>query len=143
MGRAWISVVFTALTVTGVAQNASTDKANSVPDTKRELGTVCVQPNSSNMPTLVSPGGLYNPSTLAVRIDKGQPILWPHKLAIKIEALNLDKRHLMVLTSDGKRLQSFWFRFTDYKDTKLCLNFDGYQGVRLNGAEGPLRCKCK
>lgn len=136
-------MVFTTLTVVGVAQNASNDKANSVPDAKGELGTVCIQPNSSDPPTRFSPGGLYNPSTLAVRIDKEQPILWPHKLPVRIDALTLNERHLMVLTSDGKRIQSFWFKFTDYKHTKLCLNFDGYQGVRLNGTEGPLRCKCK
>ena len=52
-----------------------------------------------------------------------------------------DVAHL--LTSDGKRIQSFWFRFSDYKDVKLCLSFDGYQGVQLGDKQHALWCRCK
>ena len=72
-------------------------------------GTVCVAPNSPDPPTRISPGGLYNPVTLSLKIDKDPPILWPHKDSIKIGDLDANQRHLVVLTSDGKKIQSFWF----------------------------------
>ena len=78
-----------------------------------------------------------------MRIDKQQPIPWPHKQQVRIENLALGERHLVVLTSDGKRIQSFRFRFSDYKDVELCLAFDGYQGVQLAGKQDALWCKCK
>lgn len=94
-------------------------------------------------PTRISPGGFYNPATLSVKIDKNPPILWPHKESIKIGDLDINQRHLIVLTSDGKKIQSFWFRFSDYKSTDLCIDFDGYQGVRLQEKKYSPWCKCK
>ena len=108
-----------------------------------ERGTICVAPNSSERPTRVSPGGDYNPATLTLSVDKGKPIPWPHKESVKISDLSLGERHLIVLTSDGKRIQSFWFRFSDYKSTDLCIDFDGYQGVRLQERKYSPWCKCK
>jgi hypothetical protein len=64
-------------------------------------GTVCVIPNSDKPPTRISPGGEYNPATLLLKIDQGPAIHWPHKEVVKIEALNLKERHLVVLFSDG------------------------------------------
>ena len=52
------------------------------------------------------------------------------------------KKGAFVLTSDGKRIQSFWFRFSDYPSNSLCLAFDGYQGVQLHDSK-TARCKCK
>jgi len=60
-----------------------------------------------------------------------------------MEKLTLNERHLIVLTSDGKRLQSLWFRFSDFKDVKLCVYFDGYQGVQLADKHSALWCKCE
>jgi hypothetical protein len=106
-------------------------------------GTVCVAPNSPNRPKLISPGGSYNPKTLSLKIDKNPPILWPHRESVKIGDLDLSQRHLVVLTSDGKKIQSFWFRFSDYESTDLCIDFDGYQGVRLQERKHSPWCKCK
>jgi hypothetical protein len=108
-----------------------------------ERGTICVAPNPSEPPTRISPGGDYNPATLRLSVDKGKPIPWPHKDSVKIADLNLAERHLIILTSDGKRIQSFWFRFSDYKSTDLCVDFDGYQGVRLQERKYSPWCKCK
>jgi hypothetical protein len=108
-----------------------------------QVGTVCIVPNPSERPTRISPGVDYNPSTLKVRIDKQQPVLWPHKQSVKSEGLSLSERHVVVLTSDGKQIQSFRFEFADYKDAKLCLAFDGYQGVQLASKKGALWCSCK
>src|SRR3974377_1111987 len=95
-------------------------------------GTICVVPNSPEPPTLVSPGGFYNPATLTLIIDKRAPIPWPHKEWVRIDDLDTNERHLVVLTSDGKKIQSFWFRFSEYKTGRLCISFDGYQGVQLH-----------
>jgi hypothetical protein len=106
-------------------------------------GTVCVAPNSSEPPTRISPGGDYNPATLTIQVDKRPPIQWPHKESVQIGDLDLSAHHLIVLTSDGKRIQSFWFRFSNYSSIKLCVDFDGYQGVRLQEKKASPWCKCK
>jgi hypothetical protein len=78
-----------------------------------------------------------------VKVDNGQRILWPHKTGVKIGDLDLGERHLMTLTSDGKRIQSFWFRFSFYKSSDLCVSFDGYQGVQLWHMKGAPWCGCR
>jgi hypothetical protein len=113
------------------------------PAGEKEAGTVCVLPNSPDPPTRFSPGGEYNPATLTLSIDKGKPIPWPHKHSVKIETLVLNKRHLVVLTSDRQRIQSFWFRFSDFKDVKVCMAFDGYQGVQLESKVTSFWCRCR
>jgi len=110
---------------------------------QRKPGTVCVAPNPSEPPTRISPGGNYNPATLSVKIDKRQPILWPHKESVKIGDLDLAERHLVVLTSDGRRIESFWFRFAEYNSGELCVSFDGYQRVQLRDTKSSPWCKCK
>jgi hypothetical protein len=106
-------------------------------------GTICVLPNSPDPPARISPGGDYNPATLTVRIDKRPALPWPHKSSAKIEGLALNERHLLVLTSDGKRIQSLWFRFSDFKDTKVCVSFDGYEGVQLGDKHSTFWCRCR
>ena len=106
-----------------------------------QRGTVCVAPNSTEAPTLVSPGQNYNPATLSIRMDKGPLTPWPHKQGMKIGDLDVNERHLVTLTSDGKRLFSFWFKFSEYKSSDLCLSFDGYEGARMQ--ERKSSCKCK
>ena len=98
---------------------------------QEKSGSICVAPNSSKRPARVSPGGEYNPATLSVRIDQREAILWPHEKPVSITELTLGEPHLIVLTSDGKRIQSFRFRFSDYPSAELCMSFDGYQGVQL------------
>jgi hypothetical protein len=141
MATTRIAILLAVLSVATAAQEVPSD-SNVPPGNQPERGTVCVLPNSSEPPTRISPGGEYNPATLSVRIDK-QPILRPHKKPVRIEHLSLNERHLVVLTSDGKRIQSFWFQFSDYQDVELCLYFDGYQGVQLRDKQGALWCRCK
>jgi hypothetical protein len=136
------TVLILGLSVALTGQTASR-RNKPVSRAPSQTGTICVLPNSSEPPARISPGGAYNPATLAVRIDKRKPILWPHKDPIRIETLNLNERHLVVLASDGKRIQSFWFRFSDFKDVELCLYFDGYEGVQLADKHDALWCRCK
>jgi len=109
----------------------------------QKIGIVCVLPNSPDRPTRISPGGDYNPDTLTIAIDSRLPVRWPHRISIKIADLDLNERHLIVLRSDGKRIQSFHFRFTDYKDRTLCVSYDGYQGVQFDDKYTTYWCRCK
>jgi hypothetical protein len=106
-------------------------------------GVVCVLPNSPESPTRISPGGEYNPVTLTVRIDKRESVPWPHKKPVVIDGLGLEDSHTVVLTSDGKRIQSFRFKFSEYHDEKLCISYDGYQGVQLGNRTNALWCKAQ
>jgi hypothetical protein len=118
--------------------------AQSMPGgTQSETGSICVLPNSPEPPTRISPGGMYNPDTLTLRIDKRELIRWPHMKPALIEGLNLQDNHLVVLTSDGKRIQSFRFKFDKEDDAKLCIYFDGYEGVQLGNRKTALWCKAK
>jgi hypothetical protein len=108
MATTRIAILLAVLSVATAAQEVPSD-SNVPPGNQPERRTVCVLPNSSEPPTRISPGGEYNPATLSVRIEKHQPILWPHKKPVRIEHLILNERHLVVLTSDGKRIQSFCF----------------------------------
>jgi len=96
----------------------------------QQVGTICVAPNSTKPPSVVSPGQYYNPVTLLLRVDQQKAIPWPHDKPVKIE-LTLSERHLIALTSDGKPLQALRFRFSQYPSAELCMSFDGYQGVQL------------
>jgi|HubBroStandDraft_6_1064221.scaffolds.fasta_scaffold18526_5 hypothetical protein len=130
-----------------LACGASSRPNNSVAQTSTEKdstsGSICVLPNSPEPPTRISPGGEYNPDTLMVRVDKREPIRWPHNKPLLVENLDMQDSHLVVLTSDGKQIQSFRFKFSDYHDAKLCVYFDGYQGVQLGNRTDALWCKVK
>ncbi len=78
-----------------------------------------------------------------VRVDKREPIRWPHNKPLLVENLDIRNNHLVVLTSDGKQIQSFRFKFSDYHDAKLCVYFDGYQGVQLGNRTDALWCKVR
>jgi len=91
---------------------------------------------------MTSPGFAYNPATLKFKIDKGDVVVWPHKENLKIEGLDTDERHLIVIISDGKRIQSTWFRFSEFKTMDLCFFYDGYGGIQLSQAKHSV-CKCK
>jgi|HubBroStandDraft_6_1064221.scaffolds.fasta_scaffold958388_1 hypothetical protein len=125
-----------SLPIISVAQTKPTESNN-------EHGSVCVLPNSPEPPTRISPGGEYNPKTLTLRIDDREPIHWPHKEPVLIEGLDLIASHLTVLTSDGKRIQSFRFKFSEEDDAKLCIYFDGYQGVQLGSKKNADWCRVK
>src|SRR5882672_8712064 len=126
-----IAIVLAMAFAASHAQQSPSESGAVPPNDHGERGTICVLPNSPEPPTRISPGGEYNPSTLTLRIDKQEPIRWPHKQPVLIDGLDLQTNHLVVLTSDGKRIQSFRFKFSEDDDAKLCIYFDGYQGVQL------------
>ncbi|MGD0761246.1 MAG: hypothetical protein ABR921_20300 [Candidatus Sulfotelmatobacter sp.] len=117
--------------------------ASAAQTTPIEGGSICVLPNSPEAPTRISPGGDYNPDSLTVGVDAGSTIRWPHKKRVLIDGLDLRTSHLVVLTSDSKRIKSFRFKFSEYHDARLCMYFDGYQGVQLESPLVAYWCKAK
>jgi hypothetical protein len=104
-----------------------------------KTGTICVVPDPPGCCTLVS--GPFDLKTLMFKIDDGNKTAWPQKSGLKLEGLSLDEKHLVVIYSGGKPIHSFHFRFTNRKETELCLLFDGYglPGLRQMGKW----CGCK
>src|SRR5881227_1575680 len=110
---------------------------------EHKTGSICVLPNSPEPPTRFSPGGEYNPKTLTLRIDAQEPIRWPHNQPVLIDGLDPQMSHLVVLTSDRKRIQSFRFKFAEDDYARLCIYFDGYQGVQLGNKKNADWCRVK
>jgi hypothetical protein len=104
-----------------------------------KTGMLCVIPDPPGCCQLVTVP--FDLRTLMFSIDKGQKTPWPQKVGLKIERLSLTEKHLVVVYSHGKAIQSFQFRFADYKENELCLLFDGYGGPELRHMSKLCDCK--
>ena len=104
-----------------------------------KTGMLCVIPDPPGCCALATVS--FDLKTLMFRIDNGKKTPWPQKMGFKIEGLSLTEKHLVVVYSGGKPIQSFRFRFTDYKETELCLLFDGYGGPDLRHMSKLCHCK--
>ncbi|HEV7511606.1 MAG TPA: hypothetical protein VGO27_07895, partial [Candidatus Acidoferrum sp.] len=102
-----------------------------------KTGMLCVIPDPPGCCTLVTVP--FDLKTLMFRIDKGNKTPWPQKMGFKVEGLSLGEKHLVVVYSGGKPIQSFRFRFTN--ETELCLLFDGYGGPDLRSMSKLCHCK--
>ena len=91
------------------------------------------------------PNGEINSHGLKFRVDKRPVDEWPQRKSLKIGGLDTNERHLLVvLDSSGKPIQSIRFKFSNYKSTDLCVNYDGYQGIGLQEATRRTPwCKCR
>ena len=108
------------------------------------VGTVCLMPLPlpSDQPYYRYGFILFNHAALSVRIDKRPPVPWPRKDSFKISDLDTTARHLVAIISDGKPIQSFWFRFSDFRSSDLCLSFDGFPPDLRDAKHAPW-CKCR
>ena len=104
-----------------------------------ETGMLCVIPDPPSCCDRVTVP--FDLKTLMFRIDNGTKTPWPQKMGFKIERLSLQEKHLVIVYSGGKPIQSFRFRFSDYKKTELCLLFDGYGGPDLRPMSKSCGCK--
>jgi hypothetical protein len=102
-----------------------------------KTGMLCVIPDPPGCCALVTVP--FDLKTLMFRIDKGNKTPWPQKIGFKVEGLSLGEKHLVVVYSGGKPIQSFRFRFTN--ETELCLLFDGYGGPDLRSMSKLCHCK--
>ena len=115
-----------------------------------ESGAICVAPLPKPIPidgglsiagdsTVTCASGKYS-----VKIDTQKSVLWPTIESVKIEDLNPSERHRVVVLCDTKPLQSFTFKFAEYKTKKLCLFLnDLYWTVQLWDSKQSPWCKCK
>jgi hypothetical protein len=108
-----------------------------------QSGTICVLPIALAMETKGLSVGDHRTAMLGLRIDKRQELPWPHNQPVKIEPLSLSERHVVVVTSKNKPVQSFRFDFVDYSDAKLFLVFDGSEHAHLGGSGRASWCSCK
>ena len=104
-----------------------------------KTGMLCVIPDPPGCCQLITIP--FDLKTLMFKIDNGKKTPWPQKMGLKIDDLSLTEKHLVVVYWSGKAQQSFRFRFTDYKETELCLLFDGYGGPDLRSMSRLCHCK--
>ena len=110
-------------------------------------GSVCVASRADDpfRGQVIPPTGKVDSHGLQVKIDSRPAMPWPQRRSLKLDALDLDQRHLLaVLDARGMPVESFWFRFSGYKSTNLCMSFDEYQGIQLQeDTRHTPWCKCK
>jgi hypothetical protein len=110
-----------------------------------EKGSVCVASRADDPWWKVPPPDSTDTRGFKVRIDKRPAEAWPAKKSLNLDDLSLEDRHLLVaIDSSGKPVESIRFRFSDYKSNRLCMTYDGYQGMQLKEATRHTPwCKCR
>jgi hypothetical protein len=90
------------------------------------------------------PNGQINSHGLRVKVDKTPAVTWPDRKSLKIDGLDISQRHVVVvLSADGKPIESVRFKFSEYKSGELCMSYDGYQGIGLQDITRRTPwCKC-
>ena len=94
---------------------------------------------------VIPPTGDVSSGGLRLKVVKQAAVPWPQRESLKIEGLDLSARHLLVMVdSHGKPEESVWFKFSAFKGNRICMFYDGYQGIQLktDGRETPW-CRCK
>jgi hypothetical protein len=101
----------------------------------QQPGTVCIasrvdDPFWKEEPRLSN--GKVNTHGLRFRIDKQPSAEWPVSKGLEISGLDTSERHLFVVLDDtGRPIESLRFSFSTYESKRLCLTYDGYQGIGL------------
>jgi hypothetical protein len=124
----------------------SYDKLSNFPrflDGIPKFGTVCVLPSAPVVETKGLSVGNQKTAVLRLQVDKQQELLWPHSQPVRIGPLSLSDRHDVVVTSNGKRIQSFRFDFVHYSDANLCLGIDSSNLAHLGSSRSATWCSCK
>ena len=108
------------------------------------IGSICISPIPEKPTDFSAPGLLCESAKLSVKLDAQQPMAWPIKENVKMDALDLAAIHRVVVYCDGKPQQSFKFRFSEYKTKELCLFInDMYKTVQLWESKESPWCKCR
>jgi len=106
-------------------------------------GSVCIAPVPETVDGRSAPGMACGLDKLSLKID-GKAMAWSTKESVKIEDLDVNVRHRVVVFCDGKPQQSFGFRFSDFKTADLCLFLnDLYRTVQLSEVKRCPWCKCR
>jgi len=114
---------------------------------QQEYGSLCISPApGDDVPKTTGVDSLCFDFKFGLKIDQQKAFSWSTKESVKIDRLDLGARHLVVVYCDGKPHQSFYFRFSEFKNRNLCLFLnDFYKTVQLwDPKESPTPwCKCK
>lgn len=109
-----------------------------------ESGIVCVAPVPEKASPYSAPGFFCESKKLSLKIDEQQAVPWPINESIAIGSLDLAALHRVVIFCKSKPLQSFKFRFSEFKTRKLCLFInDFYKTAQLWEDKDCPWCKCK
>jgi hypothetical protein len=113
---------------------------------KASTGSICIAtitPPNSEEKSLGNPSGGNRYSSYSIQVDKRRPVIAKDK-AVTISGLAVGTKHLVKISADGKPMQSFWFRFSEFSTTSLCLWFkDLYETWQLWDAKDfGSKCRC-
>jgi hypothetical protein len=117
------------------------------PRSKVSSGSIClatITPPNSEQKSLANPSGGNRISSYSVQVDKRKALTTSKDKSINVSGLAVDRRHLVKIFGDGRPVESFWFNFSEFSTTKLCLWFNSlYQTWQLwDAKDGGAKCKC-
>jgi len=138
MHRTAPSVVLVGLTLVSLFSSGS--------QAQPEYGAVCVASRAATpfRGQVIPATGEVSSGGLQIKVDKCPAVPWPQRESLKIDGLDVNERHFLgVVNADGKPVVSVWFRFSTYKSVRLCMSYDGYQGIGLDDDAHCPWCKCK
>jgi hypothetical protein len=108
-----------------------------------DSGSLCIAPARFDPKDGSAPGLYCEAEQFSLKIDK-QVMAWPIKESVKLDGLDVNTSHRVIVLCNHKPQQSFTFRFSEFKTRQLCLFLnDLYRTVQLWEANGAPWCKCK
>jgi hypothetical protein len=107
-------------------------------------GSLCVAPIAERPIPMAAPGLICASEKLSFTIDSLPRKTWPIKESIKFDGLDLGASHRVAIFCEDKAQQSFKFRYSEFKERKLCLFInDLYKTAQLWEDKQSPWCKCK
>jgi hypothetical protein len=114
--------------------------------TQSGKGSLCVAPISLDWPPTAAPGLACVSNRFSLKIDSQKALSWPTKESVRIDGLDIGVRHRVVIYCDSKPQQSFYFRFSEFNTSEVCLFLnDLYKTAQVwDPKQTPAPwCKCK
>ena len=111
-------------------------------------GSVCVaavEPPNAREKSLANPAGGNCVQHYSIRIDDLPLVQTAPDKGFRTAPLEYSKKHVVRIFGDGKQVGSFYFKFTDYNSSDLCLFFDSlYQTWHLREMKSTGKwCSCE
>ena len=109
-----------------------------------ENGSLCIAKYRDSELLRSAPGFDCPATSRSLQIDTRPRMPWPEQSDKEIPDLPLEGIHRIRLFCDGKPLQSFTFRFSEFRSNRLCLYLnDRYQTPQLKERTRQTPwCKC-
>lgn len=109
------------------------------------MGSLCLAPASyysAGVKYAVPPPPTSQPYT--IRVDGRRSVAVSAERAISVADLPLEPVHSVSISSGGRRLASFTFRFSQFETSALCLLANDFYGSwsLVEAEKSPARCRC-